>query len=328
MTKIDVGFIITIIVLFLFVFVCQTITYKDYRTKITLMNIEEQQRIKHQLTYQIDSIYHINKTSLSYANMEKRDSIWRELTISMQADYDSRLNNVVADLRQAYNDQTTILNNYITWWIAGYSVLITLISIVLGYVNTKRAQEDLLEYKQQVASTSQKEFDRVTQKVEEHKSKLEKAQKNIEENLAILHTENLKSNLIIMVQSITTLAQLGNITFYSTDVQSKISELFRVASEYNKLLSQSINPINKTPQMNSLLIYINVLYVMVDSLSFVYTKKEDLHQLDKLRNCVNRLMTMDTKEENNIEEVKILFNNISCFMTVLSMPHQNNGTCI
>lgn len=321
MTKIDVGFIIAVTVLFLFVFVCQTITYKDYRTKITLMNIEEQQKIKHQLTYQIDSLYHINKTSLSYANMEKRDSIWRELTISMQADYDSRLNNVVADLRQAYNDQTTILNNYITWWIAGYSVLITLISIVLGYVNTKRAQEDLLEYKQQVASTSQKEFDRVTQKVEEDKRKLEKAQKNIEENLDILHTEHLKSNLIIMVQSITTLAQLGNITFYSTDVQSKISELFRVASEYNKLLSQSINPINKVQQMNSLLIYINVLYVMVDSLSFVYTKKEDLNQLDKLRNCINRLMTMDIKEENDIEEVKILFNHISCFMTILCMPH-------
>lgn len=317
LTKPDFSFLFMVILLFVFIIICQHQSYQDYRSKVTLMNVMEQKKIKHQLTYKIDSLYHLNRTNLAFVDVEEKDSIWRELTIAMQADYDSRLNNVLADLRQAYNDQTTTLNTYISIWIAIYSIAIGLITVVLGYINMNRAKEDLLEHKKQIYEDYQKEFEKVTQKAIEDKRAIEDAQNKVNVALDSIKTVNLKNNLIIIVQSITASAQMARFSFLEVDVQVKISELFELASRHNKQLANSIEPSEDILQENSFLIYVNVLNVMVDALTFVYTAKVEMNQLDNLRNCVNQLMASNIKKAEDVEKIKDLFQDVGNYMGFL-----------
>lgn len=239
----------------------------------------ERKSLTDSLRVQRDSTACLTKKYLmqiQQSKMQRNDtSAVYQVIVDMQTSYEQRLNNVLADLRQAHNDAVDTLAIHFTFWICFLALLGGVVPLVFN-----------LGLRKQVFTILQSKETKM----------------DILLDCAILRSEEEK--FYIVVQNVRALSLLGRI-FFNSDIQERVREQYnlmiksnnKIVSTYEILMTlkkkyeddykcvfDKENDIEPNFQL-----YSTSLLLVVQNLKIVYSSRDELMILDAIRGVIEEI---------------------------------------
>lgn len=218
------------------------------------------------------------------------DSISHQLLVDMQTNYEYRLNNVLADLRQAHNDTITLLSIHFSFWICVIALAGGIVPLVSNTLVKKR----------------------IDQYIEKKEDEMERLL-----NYAKLRSE--EERFYITIQNMRTLANLGH-AYFLQDIREQVNEMFEKLIDYNTTITticESKLPIKEGVMKEKgpdILIYKTSLVLLVQQLRMIYSSREHFRALDMTKNVADEM-----KKDMPIEEWCKLVKRINGYLNALKI---------
>lgn len=232
-------------------------------------------------TKQQDDRYRKEALACKKAN----DSISYQLLVDMQTNYEGRLNNVLADLRQAHNDTITSLSIHFSFWVC----VIALAGGIVPLVSNTLAKRRIDQY----IKKKEDEMERIL-------------------NYAKLKSE--EEHFYITIQNIRTLANLGH-AYYQQDIREQVNDLFEKLTDYNTTITTICE--SKLPMEEKgpdILIYRTSLVLLVQQLRMIYSSRAHFRALDTIKN-----LTEEMQKDMPIEEWCKIAKKINNYLNALKI---------
>lgn len=207
------------------------------------------------------------------------DSLLRQFVLETHGDYNGRLDNALADLRQELNNQINMLNLWVGIWIMIIGLLGGLFPLAINFVQRKNFQKELA-------------------KMDEH---------------FLFETTKLNERIVIgrinyIINSIVTLKNMGH-KYSVAQQKTKLGQLLRLLSQYNNEYIGMLEE-KEIEAGKDLVIYIWQFRTMIASIETLYTNLKSIKQIFAVKNAIEVIEKEFVLQSEGIKTSIILINSM------------------